>query len=163
MAQECLILWNLKLIYYLTIRHCAIEKICVSSTGSGRLEQYRRDNVGCSGNTANDINASYLKIQSVCTNAGGILERSNLCAINDCTESCCFENILFGFLLMSLWQPSYSYYVRLYSSYCLTCGSSRITIINTDSREMDCREPDTACIYYIPLLSVTSPTIIYIL
>lgn len=28
---------------------------------------------------------------------------------------------------------------------------------------MDCHEPDTACIYHIPLLSETSRTIIYIL
>jgi len=40
---------------------------------------------------------------------------------------------------------------------------SHITVVNTDSSVMDCLEPDTACIYCIPLLSEFSLTIIYIL
>ena len=46
------------------------------------------------------------EVQSVSTKAGGMSERSNLCALNGCMESCYFEHILFGFLRMSLWQPS---------------------------------------------------------
>jgi len=87
-------------------------------------------------------------------------------SVATCVLSCCSENILFNFLRTSVGYGSRhigSYYVRLYSNYCLACGCSHITVVNTDRREMDCREPDTACIYYIALLSETSPTIIYIL
>ena len=51
------------------------------------------------------------KIQFVSTKAGGMSERSNLRALNGRMESCYSENILSGFLRMSLWQPSYRKYL----------------------------------------------------